>query len=92
MSYRLVFGPKAVESYDALPLSLLDEFDRQMDRLADDPAAVSVPGAFPFPANRMVFHFDITDYAGEVWDFAAHFRYGADEQTLHVVAVTVLPP
>lgn len=40
MSYKLVFGPKAEEAYDALPLSLLNEFDRQMDRLADDPAAV----------------------------------------------------
>lgn len=92
MSYRVVFGPKAEEAYNDLPLSLLDEFDRQMDRLADDPTAVAVSGAFPFPANRMVFHFDISDHNGEVWDFAVHFRYGEDEQTLHVIAVTVLPP
>ncbi len=90
MSYQLAFGPKAEEAYDSLPLSLLDEFDRHMDRLADDPAAVAVPGTFPFPANRMVFHFDISDHIGEMWDFAVHFRYGVDELTLHVIAITVL--
>jgi hypothetical protein len=92
VSYRLVFGPRAREAYDNLPLSLLDAFDTQMDLLAADPAAVSVPGAFPFPANRMVFHFAITDHESAQWDFAAHFRYGSDEETLHVIALTVLPP
>jgi hypothetical protein len=56
------------------------------------PAADSVPGSFPFPANRMVFHFSIDDYEGNRWGFAAHFRYGSDEQTIHVFALTVLPP
>jgi hypothetical protein len=92
VSYRLAFGPKAQDAYDSLPLSLLDEFDSHMDRLAAEPTAVSVPGTFPFPADRMVFHFDITDHEGGRWDFAAHFRYGSDEQTIHVIAVTILPP
>ena len=92
MSYELVFGPKAQTAYDELPLSLLDGFDAEMDRLADDPAAVSIPGGFPFPADRMVFHFALDDFDGKPWDFAIHFRYGQDEQTLHVIAITVLPP
>jgi len=92
VSHQLVFGPKAEEAYESLPLSLLDEFDRHMDRLAESPATVAVPGTFPFPANRMVFHFEMSDHTGETWHFVAHFRYGSDEQTLHVVAITVLPP
>ncbi|MBA4190153.1 MAG: hypothetical protein C0467_19385 [Planctomycetaceae bacterium] len=92
MSFRLVFGPRAEEAYEELPFSLLDEFDANMDRLASDPTTLSVPGTFPFPANRMVFHFSIDDHEGGRWDFAAHFRYGSEEQTLHVIALTVLPP
>ena len=92
MSYRLAFGPKAQEAYDGLPFSLLDAFDTEMDRLAADPSAVSVPGAFPFLADRMVYHFSVEDHEGGRWHFAAHFRYATDEQTLNVIAVTVLPP
>ena len=89
MRYELVLGPRAEKAYNELPLSLLDQFDAQMDRLADDPPAVAVPGAFPYPPNRMVFHFDFPDFAGTHWFFAAHFRYDVNEIIIHVFSITV---
>ena len=89
MSYEVVFGPKAAEAYESLPLSLLDAFDAQIDRLAADPPAVAVPGKFPFPPNRMVFHFELTDFDDQIWYFAVHFRYDVNEIVIHVIALTV---
>ena len=60
-----------------------------MDRLADDPPAVAVPAVFPYPPNRMIFHFDLNDYTGRTWFFTVHFRYEVDETTLHVFLISV---
>lgn len=92
MSYQLALDPPAVAAVDALPLSLLDGLEAELRRLADSPTSVSVPGGLPFRADRMLFHFSVDDHDGGRWDFVAHFRYGTDEQTIHVIALTVLPP
>ncbi len=69
MNYEVIFGPKAEEVYESLPLSILDEFDKQIDRLAANPPAVAVPGKFPYPPNRMIFHFDLKDFDEQTWYF-----------------------
>lgn len=89
MKYEVHFGQRAAEAYDSLPLSILDQFDAHIDLLAENPPAVAVPGSFPFPPNRMVYHFSIEDIDGTTWYFAAHFRYQTDEIHLTVFAVTV---
>jgi hypothetical protein len=89
VKYEPTFSPRAVDVYNSLPLSILDEFDAHIDRLADNPPAVAVPGAFPFPANRMIYHFEFDDFEGQTWYFAVHFRYVVDEISLNVIAITV---
>lgn len=75
-----------------VPLSLLDEVERQLRRLAESPASVSVRSAVPYRLDRQLFHFSVPDFTGKRWYFVVHFQYGQDEQTLYVSAVSVREP
>ena len=90
--YQLILSPTAAQQLQEIPLSLLEEVERQLQRLAESPAALSVRSAVPYRLDRQLYHFSVTDFAGERWFFIVHFRYGQDEQTLHVSTISVREP
>jgi len=91
-NYHLILSPTAAQQLQEIPLSLLDEVERQLQQLAESPVAVSVRSAVPYRLDRQLYHFSATDSAGERWFFIVHFRYGQDEQQLHVAAITIREP
>jgi hypothetical protein len=92
MRYHLNLSDRAIADLGDVPLSLLDEAERALARLAESPVGESVRSALPHPLNRQLFHFTATDFAGKRWFFTTHFRYGQDEATLYVMRVTAQPP
>lgn len=92
MKYSLRFLGRAPDDIQNLPQDLLPEFWRQMDRLADAPVTLSIPGAPPASLpNRQIFPFRVTLPDGRQFTVRVHFRYDQDETTLAVLRVTVLP-
>lgn len=92
MRYQLELSERAVGDLEGVPLSLLDEVERALDRLAESPASVSMRSAFPHPPDRQLYHFSAMDFQGKRWYFTVHFRYAQDEQTLFISRVTVSEP
>lgn len=92
MKYSFRFLGRAPDDIQKLPPDLLPEFWRQMDRLAEAPVTLSIPGAPPASLpNRQIFPFRATLPDGRQFTFRVHFRYDQDETTLAVLRVTVLP-
>jgi hypothetical protein len=92
MRYELRLADRAAEDLAAVPLSLLDEVERALRRLAASPTLLSFRSAVPHPPDRQLYYFWLHDYEGKRWDFTVHFRYGQDEQTLHVARVVFREP
>jgi hypothetical protein len=84
--------PTAVRQLQEVPLSLLDEVERALRRLAESPTSLSTRGAFPYLPNRQLYHFAIPDYTGESWYFVVHFRYAQDEVHLVILSVIARKP
>jgi hypothetical protein len=92
MNYTFRFLGRASADVHDLPPELLAEFWPQMDRLAAAPVSLSIPGAPPASLpDRQIFPFRVRLPDGRGFTVRVHFRYGQDEQTLVVTAVTVLP-
>jgi hypothetical protein len=84
--------PTALGQLQGVPLSLLDEVERFLGRLAESPTTVSVRSAFPYRLDRQLYHFSVPDFNGKRWHFAVHFRYSQDEQDLVILSVVVREP
>jgi hypothetical protein len=91
-NYQLILSPAASQQLQEVPLSLLDEVERQLERLAESPVSMSTRSAFPYRLDRQLCHFSVPDFTGKRWFFIVHFHYGQDEQNLYVAAITVREP
>lgn len=92
MKYSFRFLGRAPDDIQSLPPELLPAFWAQMDRLAEAPVTLSIPGAPPASLpNRQIFPFRVTLPDGREFTIRVHFRYDQDEVTLAVIAVSVLP-
>jgi hypothetical protein len=92
MKYSFRFLGRAPDDIQNLPPELLPEFWVQMDRLAEAPVTLSIPGAPPASLpNRQIFPFRVNLADGRQFTVRVHFRYDQDEVTLAVIAVSVLP-
>lgn len=89
--YELLYSEAAEKDLAAiadLSPHLLNFVETQLLRLAGNPVALSQPAHPPYPPDTQLFAFGypIDDF-GEEWRFSVHFRYGQDEQTLHILAI-----
>jgi hypothetical protein len=91
VSYTLLYTPTAERDLEKVQAGLLDFVEQQLLRLAESPASVSVPSVLPFPPNCQMFRFAHPDFEGSRWNFVVLFRYGADEQSLHILGVGRYP-
>jgi hypothetical protein len=90
--YQLRITPTAVRQLQEVPLSLLDEAERALQRRAESPVSLSTRGAFPYSPNRQLYHFTIPDFTGELWYFVVHFRYAQDEVHLVILSIVARKP
>ena len=82
MSYTVVLSPDATSQRDALPDPLPAFISAQLLRLSENPTALSRPATLLQPRGQL---FEINyDRAGVVVWISIIFRFGADEQTIHV--------
>jgi hypothetical protein len=91
MQYTFRFLGRAPADIQNLPPELLPEFWPHLDRLAETPVTLSIPGAPPASLpNRQIFPFRVNLPDGRQFTVRVHFRFGQDEQTLFVFAVTAI--
>lgn len=86
MPYGMLLSADAEAAIARLPLPVRSYTLQQLENLCQTPAALSRRSHFPYPEKCQVFSFD---YDLEIvrWTVTALFQYGADEQTLHVIAI-----
>lgn len=90
--YTIRFLPPAPQQVRHLPPEVRAVLPIHLTRLAQHPVALSMPGAPPASLpNRLIFTFPVAAPGGPNYSVRVHFRYGQDEQTLWVVAVTAVP-
>src|SRR5689334_1178721 len=87
MSYRVELSAAAEAELEALPPDLQDIVRVGLIDLSADPVSQSRPAPFPFPPVGQLHHIK-HDIGAETWHFfTILFRYGQDEETLHVVGI-----
>lgn len=92
MNYTVAFLPQGRAKILQLPAEIQALLPGHFDRLGASPTSVSIPGAPPASLpDRMIYPFPVTLPDGRRFIVRVHFRYGTDEQTLWVSAVTALP-
>jgi hypothetical protein len=87
MPYQLRYTPRAEADLDRVPSGLLDKLEEHLQRLAEDPAGLSRPSAFPFPPDCQLSQFHCKYFDDLRYHFTVLFRYGADETTLQILGV-----
>lgn len=86
MKYEIILAPRASSRIEQLPWLLQAAVFEHLDILAESPTAVSRPAVFPRPPEYQEYTFRAVA-EGVLHEFTVLFKYGADEQTLHVYAL-----
>jgi hypothetical protein len=82
MAYALVVTPAAEAQLSALPIPLAQFVRQQLQLLIQATSALSKPAPILHPRGKLFeIHYD---HAGASAWVSIIFRYGQDEQTLHV--------
>lgn len=88
MRYELVYSEQAqADLKKSVPIGLLNAVEAQLLWLARHPATLSRPSALPYPPGFQVYPFELLDLDGRRHGYTVFFRYGADEQSLHVAMI-----
>jgi hypothetical protein len=91
MEYRIIVTPEGLAKMGRLPPEILALIPDHFARLAASPTSVSIPGAPPASLpDRMIYPFPVSFPDGRTFTVRVHFKYGTDEQTLWVSAVTAI--
>jgi hypothetical protein len=86
MGYGVELTRQADEDLDKLPAVVASRMLDELDRLAEDPVALSKPSHFPYLPGRQLFQTRI-DAEDRVWWFTVLFRYSEDERNLIILDV-----
>lgn len=87
MSYSVEVGPQAIDDLERLPEAIQRAILRSLRELATSPSKHSRPAIPPYPPG-MLFRADLS-IQGITCLLDVVFRYGQDEQTLHVERIFV---
>jgi hypothetical protein len=88
MSYAIDITPEAAGDLAPLPVQVSIEVERRLNELAQDPVGLSRPSHFPYPVNAQAFKFDY-EFDDVQYAFHVLFKYGQNEQTLHILMIAV---
>ena len=86
MSYGIVLSLEAKNKLARFPLPVRRFTLLQLENLAENPTALSKRSEFPYreKSQLFVFHYD---HDAKRWEICVMFQYGADEETIHVIAI-----
>lgn len=87
MSYRLEYAESLAAKLATFPPQHLDAILGWLELLASDPVGLSAPARFPYPDRYQSFQFWVDGHL-----YTALFRYGADEETLHIYRIGHVHP
>src|SRR5687768_11969598 len=85
MSYNVELSDEAIEDLAKLKLPLRKTVENHLEVLAHYPTKFSEPAHFPY-WQVQAYKFE-TAFEGVEYFFTVLFQYGADEQTLHILAI-----
>ena len=90
MPYLLHFLVRAEAQLAAMSPELVAAMKPHLQRLAATPVSLSMPGAPPASLpDRQIFAFPF-ELSGQTHTGRVHFRYGTDEQTLYILAISAI--
>ena len=82
MSYTVIITPAAARQLTDLPGQLAEFIREQLLHLMENPAVLSKPATILQPRGQL-FEFKYDSGGVVVW-ISVIFRYGQDEQTIHI--------
>lgn len=89
MSYVVKIEDRAKRVWrEKIPLPLYGALAEQLERLAADPVRLSAPSTFPYGDAGQTFYCRLP-HGDAVFHVTVIFKYGSDEATLFVVAMSV---
>lgn len=87
MPYTVILSPQAEADFLSFPPGLQSFIEQNINRLAENPVQLSRRGAFPYPENAQLFHFDHPNLDGKAHFFTILFRYSQDETTIEIIGI-----
>jgi mRNA-degrading endonuclease RelE of RelBE toxin-antitoxin system len=87
MSHQPLFSPAAEKDLARLPEAFQKHVLAEIERLAANPVLLSRPSVPPWLPNRQMFRADPLEVEDGRHEFHVFFRYGQDEETIHVLAI-----
>ena len=87
MSYAVVWGPEAEADYARLPPLVQSRLLDAIDRLASDPARLSVRSHFPYRIDRQLFRTSVEYEDARTYHINVLFKYGPDESTIYLTEI-----
>jgi hypothetical protein len=87
--YAVELGPAAEEDLRRLPPDVQAHVANRLHDLEQSPTRVSRPSHFPYSIDGQAFKFDYRHQQTHYY-FHVLFKYGQDEQTIHVELIGVM--
>ena len=88
MAFAVAYSKKAEAALNGMPAPVAARVVEEVDRLAENPAGLSRPAAWPLSWDGQVYPFAF-DHEGARYYVPVVFKYGADEQIMHVESIAV---
>ena len=89
MSYAVVWGPEAEEDYAKLPALVQSRLLDEIDRLAVDPATLSVKSHFPYRPDRQLFRVTVEHDDEKTYYLHVLFKFTPDEKSIYLSEIAV---
>jgi hypothetical protein len=90
MTPDIRLSSKAEAKIASIPLSLLDAVENELIQLAEHPATLSEPTAFPFAPGRLMKHFRLLDFEDTIWHITVLFWRLPDETGIFIDNLVIL--
>jgi hypothetical protein len=87
MSYNVAYQDEASKALSKLPPIIASKILDEIDRLAQDPAALSRPSYFPYQPIGQIYQFWCEDTEHRFW-ISIFFQYSIDEISIIVLAIS----
>jgi hypothetical protein len=80
-------SPTAADDLAKLKKPLRNHVVEHLSHLAKKPSSLSRAAVFPYPPSQQISHAPPLEHEGNIHHFVVLFRYGQDEESLHIVGI-----
>lgn len=67
--------------------TVLDRLAAVLEQIAEFPVSRTEPAKLPYPPNRLMANFELTDGDGQLWRFGVTLRRTTDEDGIYVLTI-----